>query len=111
MKKYLYLTSHPRYDRVQLLELLNKDNLIKHGSVGFPSMEGISESELRMLTWKNGRHASKIRKIKDSDYNLPLILDFARKTKEYSNNKKHQLWNGVKWINYTSSPTIGEAKQ
>lgn len=99
MKKYLYLTSHPRYERVQLLELLNKDNLIKHGSVGFPSMEGISESELRMLTWKNGRHASKIRKIKDSDYNLPLILDFARKTKEYSNNKKHQLWNGVKWIN------------
>lgn len=98
MKKYLYLTSHPRYERVQLLDLLSKDDLIKHGSVGFPSIESVDEDEIRMLTWKNGRHASKIRKVRDSDYSLPLILDFARKTKEYSSNKKHQLWDGNNWV-------------
>jgi|TARA_R110000851_G_scaffold131192_1_gene265004 hypothetical protein len=97
-KKYLYLTSHPRYERVQLLDLLHKDDLIKHGSVGFPSIEGINSSEIDMITWKKLSHSYKISQIKDSDYNLPLIMDFARKTKDYSTNKKHQLWNGSKWI-------------
>lgn len=96
--KYLYLTSHPRYERIQILEFLNENNLVKEGQVGFPSLEKITEDEFNLCLSQN-THEQKnhVRSIKDKNLNLPIIADFVRDL-DYQVNKKHKLWKNGSWV-------------
>lgn len=96
--KYLYLTSHPRFERIQILDFLFNNNLEKEGQIGFPSIEKITEEEFDLCL---GHHSNEdkeyVKSIKDKNYNLPLIADFYRNG-EYSLNKKHKLWTSHGWV-------------
>lgn len=96
--KFFYLTNHPRYERIKILEFLYNNDLIKHGQVGFPSIEKIPVSEMEMILNQNTKtQKNYVKKLKDENLNLPLNVDFLR-NKKYDLNKKHQLWKNGKWV-------------
>lgn len=96
-KKYLFLTNHIRFERVEMLSHLYHCNNIEDGLVGFPSIEKVSDEELHMVN-HIGEHREKIRLVEDIDFGLPYNLDFFRPD-NYETNKKHRLWNGTEWFN------------
>ena len=96
--KYLYLTSHPRLERIQILDFIFNNKLETEGQIGFPSIEKIDKNEFELCF---GTHPAKdkeyVKSIKDETYNLPIIADFFR-SETYGLNKKHKLWTSEGWV-------------